>query len=91
MNCQPARFPRQPAPVCFLSHTHVPVAFVRDTVARGGSYSKFQIDPDKKYFLNPGSVGQPRDNNPRAAEVIYDLAAGTIELRRLDYEIAKTR
>jgi len=86
-----ASFPHQQTPVCFFGHTHVPVAFVRDTVARGGSYSKFKIDPDKKYFINPGSVGQPRDNNPRAAYVIYDLTAGTIELRRLDYDLAKTR
>ena len=86
-----ASFPYQQTPVCFFGHTHVPVAFVRDTVVRGGTYSKFKIDPDKKYFINPGSVGQPRDNNPRAAYVIYDQAAGTIELRRLDYDLAKAQ
>jgi diadenosine tetraphosphatase ApaH/serine/threonine PP2A family protein phosphatase len=46
---------------------------------------------DIKQVINPGSVGQPRDNNPRAAYLIYDLAAGTIELRRLDYDITKAR
>ena len=86
-----ASFPYQQTPVCFFGHTHVPVAFMRDTVVRGGSYSKFHIEPGKKYFINPGSVGQPRDNNPRAAYVIYDQDAGTIELRRLDFDLAKTR
>jgi predicted phosphodiesterase len=83
-----ASFPYQTTPVCFFGHTHVPVAFMRDTAVRGGTYSKFKIDPSKKYFINVGAVGQPRDNNPRAAYVIYDMDAGTIELRRLDYDIA---
>jgi diadenosine tetraphosphatase ApaH/serine/threonine PP2A family protein phosphatase len=77
--------------VCFFGHTHVPVAFMRDTAVRGGTYSKFKIDPAKKYFVNVGAVGQPRDNNPKCGYVIYDLDAGTIELRRLDYDIAATQ
>ena len=83
-----ASFPYQNTQVCFFGHTHVPVAFMRDTVVRGGTYSKFKIDPAKKYFINVGAVGQPRDNNPKAAYVIYDMDAGTIELRRLEYDIA---
>ena len=74
--------------MCFFGHTHVPVAFMRDSVVRGGTYSKFKIDPSKKYFINVGAVGQPRDNNPKAAYVIYDMDAQTIELRRLEYDIA---
>jgi diadenosine tetraphosphatase ApaH/serine/threonine PP2A family protein phosphatase len=46
------------------------------------------VDPSKKYFINVGAVGQPRDNNPKSAYVIYDMDASTIELRRLDYDIA---
>jgi diadenosine tetraphosphatase ApaH/serine/threonine PP2A family protein phosphatase len=61
---------------------------MRDTAVRGGTYSKFKIDPSKKYFINVGAVGQPRDNNPKSAYVVYDMDAGTIELRRLDYDIA---
>jgi predicted phosphodiesterase len=83
-----ASFPYQTTQMCFFGHTHVPVAFMRDTVVRGGTYSKFKIDPAKKYFINVGAIGQPRDNNPKAAYVIYDMDAGTIELRRLDYDIA---
>ena len=86
-----ASFPYQNTQVCFFGHTHVPVAFMRDTAVRGGTYSKFKVDSAKKYFVNVGAVGQPRDNNPRAAYVIYDVDAGTIELRRLEYDIAATQ
>src|ERR1700733_13085295 len=83
-----ASFTYQNTAVCFFGHTHVPVAFIRDTVVRGGTYSKFKVEPGKKYFVNVGAVGQPRDNNPKAAYVVYDMNEGTIELRRLDYDIA---
>ena len=82
-----ASFPYQTTQLCFFGHTHVPVAFIRDSMVRGGTYSKFKVDPTKKYFVNVGAVGQPRDGNPKAAYVIYDADAGTIELRRLDYDI----
>jgi predicted phosphodiesterase len=74
--------------VCFFGHTHVPVAFMKDSVVRGGTYSKFKTEPGKKYFVNVGAVGQPRDNNPKCAYVVYDPDEGTIEIRRLDYDIA---
>ncbi len=83
-----ASFTYQNTGVCFFGHTHVPVAFIRDSMVRGGTYSKFKVEAGKKYFVNVGSVGQPRDNNPKAAYVVYDVDEGTIELRRLDYDIA---
>ena len=82
-----ASFTYQNTNVCFFGHTHVPVAFIRDSVVRGGTYSKFKVDPGRKYFVNVGAVGQPRDGNPKAGYVVYDLDEGTIELRRLDYDI----
>ncbi len=83
-----ASFTYQNTSVCFFGHTHVPVAFMKDSVVRGGTYSKFKLEPGKKYFVNVGAVGQPRDNNPKSAYVIYDTNEATIELRRLDYDIA---
>ncbi len=83
-----ASFTYQNTAVCFFGHTHVPVAFIRDSVVRGGTYSKFKVEPGRKYFVNVGSIGQPRDNNPKAAYVVYDMIESTIELRRLDYDIA---
>jgi predicted phosphodiesterase len=82
-----ASFTYQNTAVCFFGHTHVPVAFIRDSVVRGGNYSKFRLEPGKKYFINVGAVGQPRDNNPKAAYVVYDLDEATIEIRRLEYDI----
>lgn len=86
-----ASFTYQNTSVCFFGHTHVPVAFVRDSVVRGGSYSKFRVEPGKKYFVNVGSVGQSRDGVPKATYVVYDVDTQTIELRRLDYDMAQTQ
>jgi predicted phosphodiesterase len=86
-----ASFTYQNTSVCFFGHTHVPVAFIRDSMVRGGTYSKFKVEPGRKYFVNVGSVGQPRDLNPKAAYVVYDLDEQTIELRRLDYDIPKAQ
>ena len=86
-----ASFTYQNTSVCFFGHTHVPLAFVRDSVVRGGTYSKFRVEPGKKYFVNVGAVGQPRDGNPKAGYVVYDLNEQTIELRRLDYDIPKAQ
>jgi predicted phosphodiesterase len=86
-----ASFTYQNTNVCFFGHTHVPVAFVRDTVVRGGTYSKFKTEPGRKYFVNVGNVGQSRDGVAKATYVIYDLDEGSIELRRLDYDIAATQ
>lgn len=82
-----ASFTYQTTSVCFCGHTHVPTAFVRDAVLRGGTYSKFKVEPNRKYFVNVGSVGQPWDGNPQAAYVVYDLDESTIEVRRLDYDV----
>src|SRR5260221_608442 len=83
-----ASFTYQNTSICFFGHTHVPVAFIRDSMVRGGTYSKFKVEPGKKYFINVGAIGQPRDNNPKAAYVVYDADEGFIELRRLEYDIA---
>lgn len=86
-----ASFTYQNTSVCFFGHTHVPVAFIRDSVVRGGSYSKFRVEPGRKFFVNVGSVGQSRDGVPKATYVIYDLTDSTIELRRLDYDMGVTQ
>src|SRR5262245_34788035 len=85
-----ASFTYQNTSVCFFGHTHLPTAFVRDSVVRSCTYSKFRVERGLKYFVNVGSVGEPRDGSPLAAYVTYDLAEGTIELRRIPYDIAKT-
>jgi predicted phosphodiesterase len=86
-----ASLAHQKTTICFYGHTHVPVAFIRDTVVRGGTYKRLKVEPGKHYLVNPGAVGQPRDNNPKAAYVVYDLEEGTVEVRRCDYDVATTR
>lgn len=82
-----AHFAHQTTPVCFFGHTHVPVAFVKEAVVRGGTYSKFGVEVGKQYFINSGSVGQPRDGNPKSAYAIHDMDAATVELRRVEYDV----
>jgi predicted phosphodiesterase len=82
-----ASFACQETALCFFGHTHVPMVFIQHGVVLGGSFSKLKIEPGKKYFVNAGSVGQPRDHNRKAAYVSYDMAAATIELRRINYDI----
>ena len=77
--------------VCFFGHTHVPVAFIRDSLVHGGTYSKFKVEPNRKYFVNVGSVGQSRDGVAKATYVIYDLDEPSIELRRLDYDFLEAK
>jgi predicted phosphodiesterase len=86
-----ASFAHQKTQLCFFGHTHVPVAFVSDDTVRGGTFTKFKIESGKRYFVNVGAVGQPRDNNPKAAYVTHDKDAQTIELRRVTYDIATTQ
>ena len=82
-----ASFTRQQTAVCFFGHTHVPMAFVRDESVERQRVDKLRIDSNKKYFINVGSVGQPRDGDWRAAYCIYDTDPGIIEERRVKYDL----
>jgi predicted phosphodiesterase len=85
-------FNYQHTAVCFNGHTHVPVAFVRGPAGiQGGMYTKIKIEVGRKYFINVGSIGQPRDRNPKSSYATFDLLNNIIELHRLDYDIAFTQ
>lgn len=86
-----ASFAFQHTPVCFFGHTHVPMAFIRDEGVQRQLIDKLRIDPQKKYFINVGSVGQPRDGDPRAAYCIYDVESNVVELRRVRYDFGPTQ
>ncbi len=83
-----ASFTYQHTTVCFFGHTHVPGAFVRDEAVKRIRVDHLQIESGKKYFINAGSVGQPRDGDWRAAYCIYDLERIIVEQRRLKYDMA---
>lgn len=81
-------FDFQRTPLCFFGHTHVPVAYVNEGGARRLALDQLAIQSDKKYLINAGSVGQPRDRDWRAAYCIYDSDAQMVELRRVSYDVA---
>ena len=83
-----ASFSYQHTQLCFYGHTHVPRVYVRDHQVRTiESWQSVVIEPGRKYFINIGSVGQPRDNDWRVSYVIYHALDRYAELRRLEYDI----
>jgi predicted phosphodiesterase len=83
-----ASFTYQHTVVCFFGHTHVPMAFIRDESIKRVRIEQLRIDMTKKYFINTGSVGQPRDADWRAAYCIYQLEKNVVEQRRVKYDLA---
>jgi diadenosine tetraphosphatase ApaH/serine/threonine PP2A family protein phosphatase len=83
-----ASFAHQGTPVCFFGHTHVAGAFVRDGGVKRVTLEQLTIDQTKQYFINTGSVGQPRDGDWRAAYCIYHLDQNVVEQRRVSYDVA---
>lgn len=55
------------------------------------SVAALRIEPGRKYLLNPGSIGQPRDGDPRAAFAIADLQNNTVEFWRVPYDITSVQ
>jgi len=86
-----ANFNYQSTSLCFHGHTHVPIAYVKRDMTERIEYNKLKLTLGQKYFINVGSVGQPRDGDCRAAYVLYNQSARTIELRRLEYDIEMTQ
>ena len=86
-----ANFNYQTTAICFHGHTHVPVVFEKMGRVTSSDFEKIRISIGKKCFINVGSVGQPRDGDPRASYVIYDVGRKEIELRRIEYDIEKTQ
>ncbi len=86
-----ASFGYQHTQLCFYGHTHVPRAFVRESRAVDLVPDQITLENGKKYFLNPGSVGQPRNGDWRAAYILYTPATQTIEWRRLEYDLHTTQ
>ena len=80
--------------VCVIGHTHTPVVFEWNGVSRSGlrlAQGAYPIREGCRYLVNVGSVGQPRDGDPRAACGIYDTDAAIIEIKRVDYDFASTQ
>jgi predicted phosphodiesterase len=83
-------------PVCFFGHSHFPVVFGLSTEAittllTNGGTCRYKLKPGVRYLINPGSVGQPRDADPRAAWMLLDLERRQAWFRRVEYDVAKTQ
>jgi predicted phosphodiesterase len=78
--------------VLFVGHTHTPVIFENTgtEVKRLTSY-EISLSPDKKYIINPGSIGQPRDRDPKASFATFDLEKKLVKIIRVEYDIKETQ
>ena len=84
-----SNFVYQRTQICFHGHTHVPIIYEKraDGVVHYEP-TDFKIELGQRLFINVGSVGQPRDGDPRASYVIYDTGSRTVRFRRLEYDVA---
>jgi predicted phosphodiesterase len=80
----------QGTPLSLVGHSHVPLAYgyagEKFLGGLAGAGTRLEVSPGP-FLLNPGSVGQPRDGDPRAAYMTLDLDAGTAEWHRIDYDV----
>jgi len=85
-----ANFKLQTMPLAFCGHSHSPLLGIEvpDDTPYVDYIRKTIIKPDLKYMINVGSVGQPRDRDPRASAVTYNLESRELELLRVEYDIA---
>ncbi len=87
------------APVSFFGHSHLQGGFLLGRraaqpiapVGDGRREAVLEIADNAAYLINPGSVGQPRDSDPRAAYALYDTAERLVTYRRVDYDLAKAQ
>src|SRR5262245_40862995 len=83
-------------PLALFGHTHFAGLFLADPgqrpsarrLSQGGVVS---LPPGRRCLLNPGSIGQPRDHEPRASYALHDAAAGTVEIVRVAYDVRAAR
>jgi predicted phosphodiesterase len=84
-------------PLCLFGHTHVQVGYSlarnQFAVETNGEVRPFDItlSAETKYLINPGSVGQPRDGDPRAGFGIVDSEKVTVSIHRIGYPIARAQ
>jgi diadenosine tetraphosphatase ApaH/serine/threonine PP2A family protein phosphatase len=79
--------------LAMIGHSHVPLVYTDDDRRASGGYAEegtVTLD-DRKHLLNPGSVGQPRDGDKRAAYMIVDTTGSTATWRRVGYDIERTQ
>lgn len=93
-----ANFDRFDTPYCLVGHTHTPVIFRQNVQSDEQTGETVQLPPNdtlslgpERLIINPGSVGQPRDGNPKASYALVDLETLSVEHRRVAYPLEETR
>lgn len=89
-----ANLPLFATPHCLVGHTHVPLVFRQ----RNGKVESMRVKTGTPYplgadrlMINPGSVGQPRDGDPRSSALLIDTDANTLEWHRVEYSVAQVQ
>jgi predicted phosphodiesterase len=80
---------------CFVGHTHIPIIIVleneKEVYVHQGNSIQFNDDKQKRFLINVGSVGQPRDRNPLSCYGLLDTETRTFSYQRIAYDIEKTQ
>lgn len=84
------------APMILFGHTHLPAVFSIDADMNVNGFAvredaTVRLDPNRRYLINPGSVGQPRDRNPASSFVLLDTDKRTVQFFRVAYDVEKTQ
>ncbi len=84
------------APLTFFGHTHIPSVFSLEGRLLGvralrGRTGTLHLQPGGRYLINPGSIGQPRDRDPRASYMTYDSERRIVRWHRIEYPIAEAQ
>ena len=74
-------------PVCFIGHSHIPVNFVQAEIISYSFDTELRVPEGGRVIVNVGSVGQPRDRDPRSAYAVYDTEEKVVRLRRVAYDV----
>jgi diadenosine tetraphosphatase ApaH/serine/threonine PP2A family protein phosphatase len=82
-----ASFSYQFTQLCFFGHTHTPRIYVKGATVSVATEDVVTMEAGRKYFVNVGSVGQPRDGDWRSAYCIYDQDNQSLTIRRLPYDL----
>ena len=84
---------RLETPLGFIGHTHVPGFFVEEEPGqvRFSRSDWRELQPGRKLLVNVGSVGQPRDGDPRAAFCVYDTEQRRVEVKRVPYPVERAQ
>jgi len=77
--------------LCFYGHTHTPRIYVDADRAELVEENSVRLEMGRKYFINVGSAGWPRDGDWRVSYAIYDAESQEVSIRRLEYDIRKAR